>query len=71
MKRTQIMLSRCVVCHEVYACYDSNRSMAKKQCKNCKDVCPNPTHNDSHGFCDKHFQEAIERIQERMKHLEE
>jgi hypothetical protein len=70
MKRVQIILSRCTICHEVYACYDSNRFPSKKNCKECREVCPNPTQPDSHGFCSKHFQEHMTQLRERIKKSE-
>jgi hypothetical protein len=48
----------------------------RRQCVNdagrqCTAICPIPNRPSSHGFCEKHFQEAMKRIQEREKKMED
>lgn len=63
----QVIYSRCLICGNVYGCYSSDRTIKKMDCDDCHDICPNPTQPDSHGYCPKHFREAMDNL--RKKHL--
>lgn len=59
MRINQIFEYRCMVCGCKYGCYDSCRTVQKKKCP-CDDICPKPNEDPSTGYCEKHFQEALE-----------
>lgn len=68
MKSNQVIVTRCLICDAVFNCFDNYRNPQKCECVACNDICPLPTQPDSHGFCEKHFQEAMANI--RQRHLE-
>lgn len=76
----QVIITLCVVCEQsgsthMTGCYDSERKEKKLYCvdpyteRSCFCICPQPTQDNSHGYCQFHLSELLEKIKQRRKKM--
>lgn len=64
----QVMMMRCLVCGDIFGCYDSERIPLKKKCITCTQTrCPESNSWDSHGVCDADRDRYLEKL--RSDHI--